>query len=201
MVGFSFSYQTLTQLKKFLWWRYFISKAHSVLLQLHQFPNRYLCRPSCFKNSVSQSGKKIPGQHYSKFSEQDFKSWSTKYLKLIIKKESWHIHNFFESVKNNTSLSSPFNAAVIGYFDFLIFCLITALAFLKGNVSSMRISMLHTCVLFIFLFCVKPKKWSLWQNYYWKSTSHQNESTHWFVTVCSIKCLPLKIGAYIFLLF
>ena len=59
MVGFSFSQQILTQLKKFLRWRYFVPKALLFFHQFHQFPEKYLCGPSCFKNSGSQSGKKI----------------------------------------------------------------------------------------------------------------------------------------------
>ena len=59
MLGFSFSYQILTQLKKFLWWRYFISKAPLFFHQFHQFPETCLCRPICFKNLGSQSGKKF----------------------------------------------------------------------------------------------------------------------------------------------
>ena len=65
---------------------------------------------------------------------------------------------FFEPVSNNTSPSFPFNGAVIGYFDILTFCLITALAFQKDNVSSIRISTLHTCVLFINFFSVSNQK-------------------------------------------
>ena len=59
VVGFSFSSQILTQLKKFLRWRYFIPKALFFFHQFHQFPEKYLWRPSCFKNSGSQSGKKF----------------------------------------------------------------------------------------------------------------------------------------------
>ena len=56
-----------------------------------------------------------------KISDQEFKSWSTKYLKLKIKNKSWCIHDFSKTISNNASSSSPFNAAVIGYFDILIF--------------------------------------------------------------------------------
>ena len=46
---------------------------------------------------------------------------------------------------------------ILCYFDILTFSLITVLAFHK-DVSSIRISKLHTCVLFIMLFSVsKPK--------------------------------------------
>ena len=59
--------------------------------------------------------------------------------------KSWNIHDFFQPVSNNASSSSPFNAAVTGYFDFLIFWyfdifLIAALAFHKDNISSIWIS-------------------------------------------------------------
>ena len=106
--------------------------------------------------------KKISDQHYGKISDQGFKLWSTKYLKLKIKNKSWYIHDFFEPVSYNASSTSPFNAIVIGYFDilifwFLTFSLITVLAFHK-DVSSIRIFKLHTCVLFIIYFSVlKPK--------------------------------------------
>ena len=89
----------------------------------------------------------------SKILDQEFKSWSTKYFKLKIKNN----HDFFEPVRNNASSTSLFNATVIGYFDILTFSLITVLAFHK-DVSSIRISKLHTCVLFIIFFSVsKPK--------------------------------------------
>ena len=84
MIGFSFSYRISTQLEKFLWWKWLIPKA-PVLHQFHQFPDKYMCGPSCFKNSGSQSGKNFPDQHYSNIPDQEFKSWSTKYLNLIIK--------------------------------------------------------------------------------------------------------------------
>ena len=63
---------------------------------------------------------------------------------------------FFELVSNDTS--SPFNAAVIGYFDLLTFSLITALTFPKDNVSSIQISTLYTCVLFIIFYSVSSPK-------------------------------------------
>ena len=115
MIGFSFSYQILTQLKKFLRWKCFITKA-PVLHQFHQFPDKYLCGSSCFKNPSSQSGKKIPDLDYSKIPDQEFKSWSTKYLNLIIKSKIWYIHDFFEPTNNNASSS-----AVIAYLNILIF--------------------------------------------------------------------------------
>ena len=63
MVGFSFSYQILTQLKKFLWWSYFIPKALSFFHQFHQFPEKYLCGSSCVKIRVLNQ-EKIPDQHF-----------------------------------------------------------------------------------------------------------------------------------------
>ena len=59
MVGFSFSKQVLTQLKKFLQWRYLIPKALLFFDQFHQFSEKYQYAPSCFKNSGFQSGKKF----------------------------------------------------------------------------------------------------------------------------------------------
>ena len=73
----------------------------------------------------------ISDQHYGKISDQEFKSWSTKYLKLKIKNKSWYIHDIFEPLSNNASLTFPFNATVVGYFDILTFCLITVIAFHK----------------------------------------------------------------------
>ena len=52
---------------------------------------------------------------------------------------------FFETVSNNASSFSPFNTAVISYFDVLIFSLITALAFYKDKVFSIRLSKLRAC--------------------------------------------------------
>ena len=114
MIGFSFSYQILTQLKKFLLWRCFIPKA-PVLHQFHQFPDKYLCGPSCFKNMGSQSGKKFLVSTTVKFpirnlnhglqnSQPDYKE-----QKLI---HSW----FFEPINNNASSS-----AAIAYLNILIF--------------------------------------------------------------------------------
>ena len=101
--------------------------------------------------------KKNSNQHYGKIPNQEFKSWFTKYLKLKIKNKSWYIYDFFEPESNNVSSTSPFNATVIGYFDILTFSLITVLAFHK-DVSSIRISKLHTFVLFIIFFSVsKPR--------------------------------------------
>ena len=199
MVGFSFSWQISTQLKKFLRWRYFIPKVFLFFHQFHKSTEKYLCGLSCFKNSGSQAGKKNSNQHYGKIPDKKFKSWSTKYLELKIKNKSWYIHDFFEPVSYNASSTSPFNAIVIGYFDilifwFLTFSLITVLAFHK-DVSSIRISKLHTCVIFIIFFPVsKPKSDLIDKNLYWKSTSHLNQLTHGFVKVCPIKYLPLKIG-------
>ena len=75
------------------------------------------------------------------------------------------IYPWFFRTSNPEPVSSPFTAAVIGYFDILTFSLITTLAFHKDNVSSIPISTLHTCVLFIIcFFCIEAKKWSQWQN-------------------------------------
>ena len=62
--------------------------------------------------------EKKPDQYYSKIPDQEFKSWSTKYLKPIIKNKSWCIHDFFEPVSNNTS-----SIAVIAHLNILIFWL------------------------------------------------------------------------------
>ena len=89
--------------------------------------------------------EKISDQYYGKIPDQEFRSWSTKYLKLKIKNKIWCIHNFFVPVSNNASSdsSSILQVTVIGYFDisifwyFLKFSLITVPAFHK-DVSSIR---------------------------------------------------------------
>ena len=73
MVGFSVSHLIFTQLKKFIRWRFFIPKLLSFLHQFHPIPEKHLSEPSCFKSLGSQSGKKVPDQHYGKNSFQEFK--------------------------------------------------------------------------------------------------------------------------------
>ena len=60
--------------------------------------------------------KKISDQYYGKIPHQEFKSWSTKYLKLKIKNKIWCIHNFFEPVSNNASSRNKFK------FNFASYC-------------------------------------------------------------------------------
>ena len=74
----------------------------------------------------------------------------------------WYLHDFFEPVSINASSSSPFNAAVIGYFNIFIFWYFDIFfrndLALHKDVSSIRISTLHTCVLLIIFFSLsKPK--------------------------------------------
>ena len=90
---------------------------------------------------------------------------------------------------------------ILCYFDILTFCLITLLAFHK-NVSSIRISKLHTCVLFIIFFSVSKLKSDLIGKLFIENQQaiKTNQSTHGLVTICPMKCLPLKIGVYIFFL-
>ena len=111
---FRFLYRILTQLKKFLRWRYFVPEKLSFLHQFHQFPDKCLCGPNCFKHSGSPIRKKASNQHCSKIPYQEFKSWSTKHLKLIMKNRSWYIHDFFEPVINNAS--SSLNILIFWYF-------------------------------------------------------------------------------------
>ena len=130
-----------------------------------------------FWNSGSQSGKKNSNQHYGKIPDQEFKLWSTKYLKLKIRSKSWYIYNFFEPVSNNESSTSPFYATVIGNFDMLIFWYFDIFFnncprfsqryFLNSDFQVAHMPSFHH----IFI-CVKAKMWSHWQNLYWKSTSH-----------------------------
>ena len=114
-------------------------------------------------------------------------------LKLEVKNKSWSIHNFFELVSNNASSTLPFNATVIGYFDILIFWYFEIFfnncprfsqrCFFNSNFQVAHMRFFHHI-----FFCVEAKMWSHW-----------SQSTHGFVTVSPIKCLPLKIGAYVFL--
>ena len=159
MVGFSFSWQISTQLKKFLRWRYFIPKVFLFFHQFHKSTEKYLCGLSCFKNSGSQAGKKNSNQHYGKIPDKKFKSWSTKYLELKIKNKSWYIHDFFEPVSNNASSTSPFNV-VIGYFDiFFNNCpRFSQRCFFNSNFQVAHMRYFHH----IFS-CIQAKKWSHWQ--------------------------------------
>ena len=130
-----------------------------------------------FKKLGFSIRKKIPDQHYGKIPDQEFKLWSTKYLKLKIRSKSWYIYNFFEPVSNNESSTSPFYATVIGYFDMLIFWYFDIFFnnwprfsqryFLNSDFQVAHMPSFHH----IFI-CVKAKMWSHWQNLYWKSTSH-----------------------------
>ena len=96
-----------------------------------------------------------------KISDQEFKSWSTKYLKLKIKNKSWYIHDIFEPLSNNASLTFPFNATVVGYFDILEFCLITVIAFLK-DISQFKFpSCTHAFFSSYFFLCRSQKVISL----------------------------------------
>ena len=69
---------------------------------------------------------------------------------------AWNLFLCSLSLSNNASLS-----AVIAYLNvliFLIFSLITTFTFNKYNVSSIRISTLHTYILFIIFFSVSKLK-------------------------------------------
>ena len=90
---------------------------------------------------------------------------------------------------------------ILCYFDILTFSLVTVLAFHK-DVPSIRISKLYTCVLFIIFFSVSKLKSDLIEKIFIQNQQaiKTNQSTHGIVTVCPMKCLPLKIGVYIFFL-
>ena len=153
-----FSYRILTQLKKLLQWRFFIAKALSFLHQFHQFPEKYLCEPSCFKNSGSQSGRKFLINTTVKFQVRN--------LNMIYKisqtenKEQKMIHPWFFQTSNSTQVCLSHLMLLllaILIFDILTLSLVTVLAFHK-DVYSILIFMLHTCVLFFIFFSVsKPK--------------------------------------------
>ena len=107
----------MTQLKKFLRWRYFVTKALFFFHEFHKFPEKYLCQPNCFKKSASQSEKRI---------------LISTTVKLPIRNLNHHLQNisnwklgihlwFFGTWSNNASSTSPFNATFIGYFDILLF--------------------------------------------------------------------------------
>ena len=74
-----------------------------------------------------------------------------------------YIYDFLEPVSNNASSTSHLKLLLLAtliscYFDILTFCLITVFTFHK-DVSSIRVSKLHTCVFFVILFfVVKAKK-------------------------------------------
>ena len=148
MVHFLFPYRIWTQLKKSLWLSYFILKAFSFLYQFYQIPYKYIRQPNCFKNSVLNQEKKALINTTVKFSIKNLDNYLQNILKLIVKNKSWYNHDFLESVIKNASSYSPFNAAVIGYFDVLTLCLITAVVFHKNNIFSIRISTLHSLDLF-----------------------------------------------------
>ena len=124
------------------------------------------------KNSGFQSGKK--NLISTKIPDQEFKSWSIKYLKLKIKSRSWYIHDFFKPVSKSAISTSPFNAAVLGYFDILIFWYFdiffnnfSQTCFFNSNFQVAHMRYFHHI-----FFCVEAKRWSHWQNIYWKSTSN-----------------------------
>ena len=105
--------------------------------------------------------KKSSDQHSGKIVNQEFRSWSTKYLKLKIKNKSWYIHDIFEPV-SSTQVQLPLlmllllAILIFWYFDILTFSSITVVAIHK-DVSSIRIFKLHTCVLFIIIPFLLPK--------------------------------------------
>ena len=111
-------------MKKFLWWRFLKHLYFSI-----NFTN--FLKHVCVDQFVLKFGisirKKISDQYHGKIPDQEFKSWSIKYLKLKIKNKIWCIHNFFEPVSNNASSSNSASSSsisqvtVIGYFDILIF--------------------------------------------------------------------------------
>ena len=161
-------------MKKFLWWRYFISKAPLFSINFTNF-----LKHACADQFVLKFGfsirKKISDQYYGKIPDQEFKSWSTKYLKLKIKNKIWCLHIFFEPVSNNASSSSISQVTVIGYFDILIFFEIffnNCPRFSQRRFFNLHFQVAHMCSFHQFFFCVKAKMWSHWQNHYWKSTSH-----------------------------
>ena len=70
----------------------------------------------------------------------------------------------------------------------------------RFEVSSIRISKLHTCVLSTIFFPVSKPKSDLINEIFIENqlAIKTNQSGHGFITVCPMKYLPLKIGAYIF---
>ena len=150
---------------------------HSFLPSISLMSWKMFVSAKLFKKFGFSVRKKIPDQHYGKIPVHEFKSWSTKYLKLKTRSKSWYIHDFFEPVSNNESSTSPFYATVIGYFDMLIFWYFDIFFnnwprfsqryFLNSDFQVAHMPSFHH----IFI-CVKAKMWSHWQNLYWKSTSH-----------------------------
>ena len=88
MVGFSFSYQILVWLKNsFGKDTLFLKHFHFCISFINCLTN--ICVYQVILKIRALNQEKIPHQHHSKIPDQEFKSWSSKYLKLIIKNKSW----------------------------------------------------------------------------------------------------------------
>ena len=116
-----------------------------------------------------------------------------------------YIYDFLEPVSNNASSTSPFNVTFIGYFDFLLFWYFDILFnncphFSQGCFFNSNFQVAHICFLCHIFFSVSKPKSDLTDKIFIENqleikTSQLTGSK----TVCPIKCLSLKIGAYIFL--
>ena len=73
--------------------------------------------PNSFKNSGSQSEKKILSSTTIKFQIRNL----NHDLQISETENKEYMHDFLEPVSNNASSTSPFNATFIGYFDILLF--------------------------------------------------------------------------------
>ena len=162
-----FSYQILTQLKKLLQWRFFIAKALSFLHQFHQFPEKYLCEPSCFKNLGSQSGRKFLINTTVKFQVRN--------LNMIYKisqtenKEQKMIHPWFFQTSNSTQVCLShlmlllLAILIFWYFDTFVG---NCSCFSQRCLLNSYFHVAHMCSFLHFFFCFKAKKWSYRQNLY-----------------------------------
>ena len=105
---------------------------------------------------------------------------------LVIKSNTYYIHNFLKAIANKIRESVPFNAGVITcvwYFNNNIFSAITPLAFDNDSVFFIQIFRLHSLAFFFFLaisfICVEIKCGFFLQNFYWESTTCLKQSNSW----------------------
>ena len=177
------------------WWLSFVSLPSSYKLsffKLFKIENIILQRNCFFPKS----------SHFCAIAFQNF--WSGTLLPigeksgLIIKGSTWCIHDFRKAVSNNIRASSPFNVAVITcfwYFNNDIFSLIIPFAFDNDNVSLIQVSRLHTWVLFATFFSASKSKVDFYSKILIENQLPvESNQIRRSITICSIKCLPSKIG-------
>ena len=115
-----------------------------------------------------------------------------------------YIYDFLKRVGNNIRASFPLNAVVTAcfflFFDNNIFSVNILLAFDNDNVTLIQTFKLHTLVLFPIFFSASKSKVNLYiKNFIENQLSVEDNQVHGSVTVRSMKCLPPKLGGYVFL--